>query len=266
MRRSRHSRTSGRQQALGDLFAPEGLEGEPASQAADAGFPLRPFAAELPRGAGVDPHAEAAEAPADRLLRVAREAARSGRDGDAVVAFAQLLEMDPGHLAGRVECAQLHESRGELDEAGVHLSAAVERHPDLPAALLARGAFLARRKQHRDAEADLGRAVHLAPDSVETHFALGFALWRRGVAADAVEHLRRAASIDPTRADVAHYLGEALHQVGDDVGALTALERATQLDTRNPKPFHLMGRVLDRLGRPEEAREMYRRAREVSPR
>jgi Flp pilus assembly protein TadD len=27
-----------------------------------------------------------------------------------------------------------------------------------------------------------------------------------------------------------------------------------------------MGRVLDRLGRPEEAREMYRRAREVAPR
>jgi Flp pilus assembly protein TadD len=27
-----------------------------------------------------------------------------------------------------------------------------------------------------------------------------------------------------------------------------------------------MGRVLDRLGRPEEAREMYRRARESAPR
>lgn len=266
MRRSRHSRTSGRQQALGDLFAPDALEGDPTPQAADAGFSLRPFAAELPRGTGVDPHAEAPEAPAERLLRLAREAARSGRGSDALVAFDELFAAEPGHLTGRIECARLHESRGEHDEAGEHLSAAVRLHPELPEALLARGAFLARRKLHPDAEADLQKAVRLAPESADAHFALGFALWLRGVAAEAVGHLRRAAALDPARADVVYYLGEALHQAGDEPGALEALERAAALDATNPKPFHLMGRVLDRLGRPEEAREMYRRAREVSPR
>jgi Flp pilus assembly protein TadD len=29
-------------------------------------------------------------------------------------------------------------------------------------------------------------------------------------------------------------------------------------------PHHLLGRVLDRLGRPEEAREMYLRSRELA--
>ena len=76
MRRSRHSRTSGRQQALGDLFGPDLLEGDPALRGPDASFPLRPFATEVPQEAGVDPHAEAPESPAERLLRRAREAVR----------------------------------------------------------------------------------------------------------------------------------------------------------------------------------------------
>jgi hypothetical protein len=34
--------------------------------------------------------------------------------------------------------------------------------------------------------------------------------------------------------------------------------------TPDAKAYHLMGRVLDRLSRPEEAREMYRRGRDLA--
>ena len=112
MRRSRHSRTSGRQQALGDLFAPDTLEGDPTPRAADDSFPLRPFAAEIPQATGVDPHAEAPETPAERLLRLARESASRGRRAEAEEFFRELLELEPGHLAGRVEVARLHERHG----------------------------------------------------------------------------------------------------------------------------------------------------------
>lgn len=266
MRRSRTSRTSGRQEALGDLFAPDSLEGEPTQRTADASFPLRPFAAEIPRDAGVDPHAEAQESPVERQLRLARDAVRRGRRTDAVEAFHQLLELEPGHLAARIELARLHEQHGDIDEAYAHLSEGTRLRPDEAEPLIARGAFLARLKRHPEAEADLQRAIRVAPGLADGHFELGFALWRKGLASEAAGHLRRAAGLAPERADAEHYLGESLHQLGDDVGALAALERAAALDASNPKPLQLMGRVLDRLGRPEEAREMYRRAREATPR
>jgi Flp pilus assembly protein TadD len=42
------------------------------------------------------------------------------------------------------------------------------------------------------------------------------------------------------------------------------LRRApVQVDPHEPKAYHLIGRVLDRMGRPEEAREMYCRAKEL---
>jgi Flp pilus assembly protein TadD len=266
MRRSRQSRSSGRQQGLGDLFPPGALEGEPVPQGPDGSFPLRPFADEIPHDAGVDPHVEAAETPVERLLRLGREAGRTGRRGDALAAFQQLLELHPEHLAARLELAALHERHGDLDNALTELGEAVRRLPDRAEPLIARGAFLARLKRHPEAEADLLRAIKLAPELPDAHFELGFALWRKGLAADASAPLRRAIALDPERAAAHHYLGESLHQLGDDPGALVALERAAALEPGNPKPLQLMGRVLDQLGRPDEAREMYRRAREAGPR
>jgi tetratricopeptide (TPR) repeat protein len=96
-------------------------------------------------------------------------------------------------------------------------------------------------------------------------FELGFALWRKGLAADAAVHLRQAATLAPEQASTHYYPGEALNQAGDHAGALAALERAAALEPTYPKPFQLMGRVLDRQGRPEEAMQMYRRAREAQP-
>ena len=43
-----------------------------------------------------------------------------------------------------------------------------------------------------------------------------------------------------------------------------ALERSLQVNPDDAKAYHLMGRVLDRLSRPEEAREMYRRGRDLA--
>ena len=56
---------------MGDLFGPDALEGEPTPRTADDSFSLRPFAAEIPQSAGVDPHADPSEVPGERLFRLA---------------------------------------------------------------------------------------------------------------------------------------------------------------------------------------------------
>ena len=73
-------------------------------------------------------------------------------------------------------------------------------------------------------------------------------------------------SAGPEDARVYGYLADALNQTGDLPGAHRALEQALTFDPRNTKVLNLLGRVLDRLGRPEEAREMYQRVRELGER
>ncbi len=51
--------------------------------------------------------------------------------------------------------------------------------------------------------------------------------------------------------------------MGDLAGANAVLDRAIEATPRDGKVYHLRGRVLDRLGRPDEAREMYQRSREL---
>jgi len=265
MRRSRHSRSSGRQEALGELFPASELEGDPLTRATDAAFPLRPFAAGIPLDGLSDAQAPPEESGADRLLRHGRDAVHRGRRADALAAYADLLVAAPDHLGARLEYAALLEAVGEEARALQHLGEAVRRHGERPDALVARGAFQARRKEYTEAEADLHRAIKLFPSDPAPQFELGFALWRKGLAADAAVHLRQAATLAPEQASTHYYLGEALNQAGDHAGALAALERAAALEPTNPKPFQLMGRVLDRQGRPEEAMQMYRRAREAQP-
>jgi Flp pilus assembly protein TadD len=80
---------------------------------------------------------------------------------------------------------------------------------------------------------------------------------------EAAIHFQRALEFQPENARTYYYLADSLNQVGDLVGAHSALKRALQVDPHEPKAYHLIGRVLDRMGRPEEAREMYCRAKEL---
>jgi Flp pilus assembly protein TadD len=60
-----------------------------------------------------------------------------------------------------------------------------------------------------------------------------------------------------------YHLAEALNLMGDLARASSALDRALQARPKDGKVHHLRGRVLDRLRRPDEAREMYQRSREL---
>ena len=267
MRRSRQSRSSGRQQALGDLFPPGALEGEPVSLGPDSSFPLRPFADEIPRDAGVDPHVEAAETPAERLLRLGREAARMTRRGDALAAFQQLLELHPEHLVGRLELAQLHERDGDLEDA---LARARRGGTALPGP---RRAARCPRGVPGPAQAASGGGGRPAAG----HPA-GAPSCPTPISNSALRSGGRGSRWTP-RITCA---GRSRSTRSGPPPITTSGSRCTRwvmMPARwcrwsgprrsipaTPKPFQLMGRVLDRLGRPDEAREMYRRARETGTR
>ena len=263
MRRARHSRSSGREQALDELFATAGLEGDPAARGVDSHFSLRPFAEGSAGDGKVEPDPVAEGTVPEQLLRRAREASDRSRRSEAVQIYRQLLTLEPGNLAGRNNLALLFESNGEPEMAIDELNAALRHHPDQIDLLVNRGAIQGTLKRYPEAEADLRRALRLAPGHAGAHYNLGLVLWKKGLPEDAADEFRRAVDADPENAAAWYYLGDARNQTGDLSNAQQALEEAVRLDPNFAKAFHLLGRVFDRMHRPTEAIDMYRRAREI---
>ena len=261
MRRARHSRATGREEAIDELFTTRGLEAEPIPTGADRHFPLRPFASSIPRSDLLAGAADASQPEATRLFRRAVEAAAKGRRQDAIVRYRELLALEPGNVVAVINLAGLLEVGSQNEEALEQLGLCLNRSPEDPRLLVARGALLGRLKNYPEAETDLRRAIKVRPADAAAHYTLGLVLWRKGLPAEAASELQRAIDLRPGDAAPHYYLGEALHQAGDIGGAKASLERAIALDESDARPFQLLGRILDRLKRPEEARAMYERAR-----
>jgi len=263
MRRTRRSRSSGRENVVDELFSTRGLEADLLPKGSDQQFPLRPFAASSPQDDLVNTEPVSEEPAAERLYRRASEAATRGRVSEAIQHYRDIIALDPGHVAARNNLSLLLEAAGDPAEALEQLTAAVRGLPDDPALLVSRGAIYGRLKRYAEAEADLRRALRHQPDHVVALLTLGLVLWRKGLPSEAAHPLRKAIELEPANGTAHYYLGEALNQAGDLPGARAALERAGELEPHAARSFRLLGRVLDRMGRPEEAMVCYRRAREA---
>jgi tetratricopeptide (TPR) repeat protein len=202
---------------------------------------------------------------ASGLLEQAASLARAGSSIDAVARYRELLASEPGHVDARLQLGRLLVRLGDGEEAVAVLSQGIGRDPDNPALALERGIALTSLRRYPEAEADLRRALRLDPSNPTAEVELGLLAWHRGLSPDAIAHFRRALDRQP-EARTYGYLADALNQAGDIAGAHQALEQALALDPRNTRALNLMGRVLDRLGRPEDARDVYQRAREIGDR
>lgn len=200
----------------------------------------------------------------ERRLQQADDLADGALPGSAVRPYRELLELEPEHVEARLHFARLLDRLEEAAEAVDVLSDGLRRAPDQTEFLVLRGAMLGRLQRYRDAETDLRRVLRLHPSHAPAQFELGLLLWRRGLVQDAAAAFHRALEFQPDSAKTYYYLGDALNQQGDLTGARAALERALQVSSSDAKTYQLMGRVLDRMSLPEQAQEMYRRARELS--
>jgi len=201
---------------------------------------------------------------AERLLERADALAAGPRPAEALPLYYELLAAEPEHFEGRLHLARLLLQLDEHEAALALLNAALRHAPDQTEFLVLRGGIHAHLRQYGEADDDLRRVLRLYPSHAPAHLELGRLLWRKGLAGEAAAHFQRSLEFQPENARTCYYLGDALNQAGDLRGAHAALERAVQLDPRDAKAHHLMGRVLDRLGRPDEAREMYQRSRELT--
>jgi Flp pilus assembly protein TadD len=161
--------------------------------------------------------------PSDTQLTLALGVARYGqrRFEDAVVAFLQVIHMDPAIEQPYVFLGRI------LDQAGSHLDEITqdcqkwaEREPqNAKAQLLLAKALLTANSDDPRAEALLRKAIALDPNDWESHYELGVLLARKHVYPEAAEQLKRS----------------------------------TELNATQPMPHYHLARVYDRLGKPELA-------------
>ena len=181
----------------------------------------------------------------------------------AAALYREVLAASPEHVEARLHLARLLEQGEQLEDAVKTLSDGLRWTPDQIDLLLLRGALLGRLRRYGDAESDLRGVLRLQASHGPGHFELGQLFWRKGLAAEAATHFAKALEYQPANGRVFYYLAEALNLLGDLTGASAVLDRAIEATPRDGKVYHLRGRVLDRLGRPDEAREMYQRSREL---
>src|SRR5437016_6481350 len=109
-------------------------------------------------------------------------------------------------------------------------AAAVDEHPDDPAAVVLSGQIYLMKGQSSAGQNLLEKAIRLDPDDPETQFQLGTIYDKAKAAAQAVEHFRKAATLNPHDARAWDYLGLNLELAGDLDGAEKAYEKGLQVN------------------------------------
>ncbi|WP_306604752.1 tetratricopeptide repeat protein [Azonexus sp.] len=151
--------------------------------------------------------------PAERTQLALAEAQLLRESDDQAGAYAALekaLNNSPDDPELRYDAALTAERLGRHQALEVHLKHLLSRHPDHPHALNALGYSLAERNVRLDeAETLLARALALAPDDAYIMDSMGWLQYRQGLLPEALKTLEKAYRIksDP---EIAAHLGEVL--------------------------------------------------------
>ncbi len=175
-------------------------------------------------------------------------------------------------LAKNPEAAMAHnnlgiflDSRGDRDEALLHLQEAVRLDPDFCEAQYNLGTALSVRGRTEEAIGAYQQAIRIEPDNQKAHNNLGNAYLQRGEITQAVEQYRIVLRANPRHADAHANLGTAFDQLGQVDAAGDEYRRAIAIDSKHVAARYNLADLLAGLGRVDEAIVEYRRVIRLRP-
>jgi tetratricopeptide (TPR) repeat protein/ferredoxin len=164
--------------------------------------------------------------------RLAQAYMLAGRPDRARAHLERLAGLAPSDPALRMALAELLCDEGDLEEAAVHLRAAIAGDPGLARARYNLGVVLTVLGRQDEALREYREALRLDPQDADTQNNLGHLLLSRGDHDAAADHLRRAIAMRPDHADAQFNFGRALLAAGRGEEAAAHLSRAAALDPR----------------------------------
>lgn len=155
----------------------------------------------------------------------------------------------------------------EISPALTFLKEAVQADPGNASYHNVLGVLYLELHQPADAEAEFKKAVELDPGFGEAVHNLGLSFAEQGRYEEAIAQYKRAISmpIYPTP-EVGYYnMGRAYAELHKPREAEGALKMAIRLEPKLGAAYYQLGVVLEGEGRRQEAREMFRKARDLDP-
>jgi len=168
-----------------------------------------------------------------------------GRTDEAVAAFRQALDRDPGNHAAALDLGITLIRDGRLAEAEAHYAWQAEHFPDDAGAHYHLGALAVGHGDVAAALPHLERAIALQPDLADAHYQLGFALLLAERIDDAIPRLQEAIRLQPAMAPAHYNLGVAFFMRGDLPAASRRVRDALRLDPQDAQARQFL-QMLDR--------------------
>lgn len=162
-------------------------------------------------------------------------------------------ENDPGSYRAHLLRAQLHELRGEADEAVSEYRSALRIQPALHEVHFAIGSLLWSLSRLDEALPELQAELRINPNHPEAHYEIADILQVLGRREEAKAHLVEAIRFAPEMVE-AHLAIERIYFAeGRFEDGLKHLQDAVRLDPTDPAPHYRMATVFRRLGKSAES-------------
>ncbi len=162
---------------------------------------------------------------------------------------------DPGSYRAHQLRAQLHESKGETDDAVREYHAALRLKPDLQNVHFAVGTMLWSVSRFDEAQRELEAELRINPNHPEAHYVLADILQVAGRNGEAKEHLLEALRLMPELVEAHLSIERIYFAEGQFDQALSQMRIAARLAPANPTPHYRMAMLYRRLGKAEEAQK-----------
>ncbi len=185
---------------------------------------------------------------------------KNRRFREAIGAWHEVLEDDPGNLGAMIGLANAYFEVGREDSAIMYLNPVLDADPDNYKALVSLATIHVKRGRGEDALEVSERAIDVKPDDGESHFNKALALEILGRTDEALREYRETVRFSPDHAEAHANLVQLYLAYGRKQEALAAAERAIGLASGKPEMHYMYGQALDADGRLEEALHQYRLA------
>lgn len=162
-----------------------------------------------------------------------------------------------------VEQAMQLTDQGQLDQALVELSLAIDENPTLTTAHLSMGEIYSIKGDYVAAEESYSRAVQIEPRNFEAQYGHGLALQLLSRLTEAVRAYLRALSIDPDNFNANLNLATAYLQSAQAKQALPYASHAVEVDPEDGPARVNLGAIYATLGDQEAAIREYQAAAEL---
>ncbi|SDF68902.1 MULTISPECIES: tetratricopeptide repeat protein [unclassified Duganella] len=201
----------------------------------------------------------------DQLFAQGVQFHSEGQLPQALQAYEQVLQLDPGHFDALHNTGIAAFQSGNFDAAAGFIRSALAVNPEHANALNNLGNALREMQQLEEALRSYDRALTLAPADANTHFNRAVTLQSLMRSAEALQAYEQALNLDAGDDQAWSNRAALLWQTGQYDLALVNTDQALVLNPQNIEALNHRGNILQDQGQHEQAEQSYRQALALYP-